>query len=857
MAKVSGSYKSLIRGVSEQVPEERLPGQHAAQDNTLSDPVRGLIRRQGSLLVNETAVQHTTADDLAASYRGEDIKIEDRELTVLLRRPAAAPGSGNGHNHDHSGHAAHATGPAVWALQRGAYPGSTDGTVLDTYLTSAAVAELASGVTAHAVVGRFLLLAHGNTVADADTSDQWGATSNQRLATIQVRGGAYSRTFTVRLKRTGSTEVAVSYTTPASSYGGTLDTSDILASDPEYQKKVNDRINAYNSAVTAWLGTAAAAIQPAAVAEGLRAALAAAGAPAGVVARVGATVVLAAPSDIEYMRVDDAGDGSLMKGTFLEIKDAQDLPPTAPIGMVVKVSPTGDASYFLKAEGTGTSTVDGLPVGQVTWVECAAVNSRPANPFCIGAIHNHKLYVGASPADLEAALPPGHGIVVPPIGGRVAGDVDSSPAPHFVSRVITYMGVFQDRLLIGSENVINASRIGDYFNFYRVSALTAPDDDPVEMYANGSEDDTLRYGVFFDRSLIVFGDKQQYAISGKVPLTPATSTMAQSSAHRDTTGLRPLALGDLVFYAKSDGGSTRMYQIAVGNVDDTTNSAEVTQQLDGYLAGAPEHAVGISLPGAVVVKTTGSDAVYVFRYIDSAQERLLDSWSRWTFAPGAGRVIALSTLGDRLRILYARTGTGQLRIAVDEFSLVPGKIGRPYLDSASEVALPARSADAANMHCAYGAAPTPLASWQGTQVVTVDEVDKLRTEVGTHAGLYVGFPFTSSTRLTSPFPRDSNDAPIVTGRTTISALVLAYASSIGMRVDVTTPYGDSVALDYTGLTFGQAYVGHLTPRNGVQRVIVGREVRDYEATISSKLWHPLAITSIDWVGQYMNNTRRV
>ena len=159
MAKVSGSYKSLIRGVSEQVPEERLPGQHAAQDNTLSDPVRGLIRRQGSLLVNETAVQHTTADDLAASYRGEDIKIEDRELTVLLRRPAAAPGSGNGHNHDHSGHAAHATGPAVWALQRGAYPGSTDGTVLDTYLTSAAVAELASGVTAHAVVGRFLLLA--------------------------------------------------------------------------------------------------------------------------------------------------------------------------------------------------------------------------------------------------------------------------------------------------------------------------------------------------------------------------------------------------------------------------------------------------------------------------------------------------------------------------------------------------------------------------------------------------------------------------------------------------------------------------------------------------------------------------
>lgn len=857
MAKVSGSYKSLIRGVSEQVPEERLPGQHAAQDNTLSDPVRGLIRRQGSVLVRETVVQHTTAEDLAVSYRGEDIKIEDRELTVLLRRPGAAPAEGHGHGHDHTGHGAHTTGPAVWCIQRGAYSTTSDGQVLQARISAAAVAALASGVNAHAVVGRFLLLAHTGVVTASDTAEQWNTPTNKRLATVQVRGGAYSRTFTVRFKRAGGPEVTATYTTPASSYGGTLDTSDIAAGDPEYQKKVNDRINAYNSAVTKWLGTAAAAIQPAAIAEELRAALAAAGANVGVVARVGATVVVTTSTDIEYLKVDDAGDGGLMKGTFMSLKDADELPPTAPIGMVVEVTPTGDEAYYLKAVGTGTSTVGGVSVGPVTWTECPATNSVPANPFCIGLIHNDVMYVGATPADLEASLPAGHGITVPAIGGRVAGDADSSPAPHFIGRVVTYMGVFQDRLLIGSENVVNASRIGDYFNFYRVSALTVPDDDPVEMYANGSEDDTLRHGVFFDRSLIVFGDKQQYAISGKVPLTPATSTMAQSSAHRDAVRLRPFALGDLVFYAKADDVATRMYQIAVGNTDDTTNSAEVTQQLSNYIAGAPEHAVGISMPGAVVVKATGSEALYLFRYIDSAQERVLDSWSRWTFAPASGRVIALSTIGDRLRVLFARNGGGTLRIAVDEFSLVPGSGLVPYLDSRSTADLTARALDLASMHCAYGTTTVPTASWQGVQTVTTATVAALRAEVGAAAGLYVGFPFTSSIRLTSPFPRDSNDAPIVTGRTTISALAMAYANSIGMRVEVSTPYGNNVALDYTGLTFGQAYVGHLTPRTGVQRVIVGREVRDYEATIQSKLWHPLAITSIDWIGQYMNNTRRV
>jgi len=46
MAKVSGSYASVVRGVSEQVPQDRRPGQHFEQVNMISDPVRGLARRQ-------------------------------------------------------------------------------------------------------------------------------------------------------------------------------------------------------------------------------------------------------------------------------------------------------------------------------------------------------------------------------------------------------------------------------------------------------------------------------------------------------------------------------------------------------------------------------------------------------------------------------------------------------------------------------------------------------------------------------------------------------------------------------------------------------------------------------------------
>jgi len=51
--KVDGSLKSLLQGVSQQPPRDRLPGQATAQDNMSSDPVQGLTRRPPTDLVGK------------------------------------------------------------------------------------------------------------------------------------------------------------------------------------------------------------------------------------------------------------------------------------------------------------------------------------------------------------------------------------------------------------------------------------------------------------------------------------------------------------------------------------------------------------------------------------------------------------------------------------------------------------------------------------------------------------------------------------------------------------------------------------------------------------------------------------
>lgn len=49
--KIDGAYKSLLQGVSQQPPRDRLPGQCRVQTNMLSDPVKSLTRRPPTDLV--------------------------------------------------------------------------------------------------------------------------------------------------------------------------------------------------------------------------------------------------------------------------------------------------------------------------------------------------------------------------------------------------------------------------------------------------------------------------------------------------------------------------------------------------------------------------------------------------------------------------------------------------------------------------------------------------------------------------------------------------------------------------------------------------------------------------------------
>ena len=281
MSKVSGTYPSLSRGVNQQPFEARLDGQHGEQVNMWSDPVHGLTRRRGTVL------QYCYADNVfGPSYHQlpADAKREYREWIASFRTITYTVDGKEFMIHYPSGPkpswiTSMFTGPdvGVKASRKFDRAGSTEahatvvvvetGTYGDAEYTRTWNA-CAKGFAGAVQVGRHVLLYPNETVhPNPAQTDAWAALANGTVA-MEVKQGIPNRSYAIRAQIDGN-QYDYTYTTPSSSYSGTLNTSDIPFSDPEYQKKVNDRVNAYNDAVTKWITTAANQTRPQYIAQQL------------------------------------------------------------------------------------------------------------------------------------------------------------------------------------------------------------------------------------------------------------------------------------------------------------------------------------------------------------------------------------------------------------------------------------------------------------------------------------------------------------------------------------------------------------------------------------------------------------
>lgn len=863
MAKLSGSYESVVRGVSEQAAQNRRSGQHFAQVNMISDPVRGLARRHGSFLQDEVqlaGIPYTEFSSLVedtANHRTISFYVGPVEYDLIVR------------TRGYSGSAGQAS--FAWCFNKSAgefipivySPGDE---TLDLLVSG--------GVSAATNVGRYLYLAGNSIVPSVARTDNWASVENTRKIAATVQLGAYSRRFSVTLRREDGTTVTGEYTTPSSSYGGVLDTSDIPlylpdgeTLNPLYQKQINDRVNAYNSAVTQWIGTAAAAITPANIAQKIAEDFVSKGVTAAT--SEGGTFIIDDPQFVGATG-SDGGDGSLLVVVGSDVDNIDLVNTFHWVGKVVRIpseNVNGNAVYLKAVAKDEQST----GWASVMWRETAGYTVQPSTVFVMATVEQGILYIASSASRLSDLT----GVAVPDYKANTVGDDISSPVPEFFGKRIDYLGVFQDRLIIGCGATLLFSRPGDYLNWFRKSVTTVSDDDPWEGFALGTEDDTIQWSTLYDRNLLLYGGRFQYIVSGRQPLTPSNASIVVAAAFEDAVDAPPQTTGNFVIYGKFSGrpGSevASVHQVQAGLIADSPESYNISQQLDTYLSGKPHEIVTLTAPNMVLLRTNRErNRVYTYSYLDDPSEgRMFDSWSYWEWSDHVGQIVGLSRdSGDVIvyTVKRGRAADNSLRIwvAAEKFVRDTTLSDYPYLDSL-------RPADQYSGDSEYSYLNPVRGPTEGCSVAiekgstsqfigqALSSFDSFSSNYPDHMGrAWVGADYPAYVTPTNPYAKDRNGQPILMGRLTLNSVKVAVSDTGGMEGLVTRGRVERQVLDFSGRLIGDPYnlIGQQPIVTTTLSLIIGGEVRECSYTLRAKTWLPLTITSIDWTGQLFFNTRR-
>lgn len=863
MALYSGSYENLLKGVTSKA--STLSADFVAeQENFIPNPHYGLVRRGGSKRVGTGAPVASIEDDNVDDATFGLCEFTKDGIDYCLVYPKGTADTSVG----------------AWLINKSTNAVSS--------VNISDSAKTYGGFTAATVYGDELLLVNKQPVVYT-TRDQLTDSLPQMVAappawpkgffTVAIKGGKYKAKYKITVTRhyrnasgdsLGVYVLPMEYTTKPAQYDGllTLDTSAILASDPEYQKKVTDIINSYNTAVNAHTLAAGLDILTENIAQKLSDSAVAAGFIHNRGYAFGSYVTIPkvftfpdgsyydVPTSVE-VTVDDTYSPHLLVDTYNEFNSTADFPKDGIVGEVVQVG-LGDKAQFFAAIAQGVDythggVIDSLSMSTgrpypVYWKEVARyVYTVTESPFSRG--------YWSSPSTFTIAS---HDLTTIPL----AGDAKFSPVPNWYTQPIDYVGVVQNRLLVVCNGTFYFSEVGTENFFVKSVSNLAPSDAISVTLLNGSGA-KLKESVNLEQYRLFFDGKNVYSLDTRSVITPTNINITLQGKADLTVGCAPVNYLDTVFIAADNGDFSEVSALNTGDFASSVTTESVSSHVDNYIQGQPASMAYIPRNKTLVVKTgINGQTLYGCTLLPSSSG-VNPSWFRLSMSSLHGKFIGMYVHKSKLYLLWLRKcgeSTDVYSLVVDELDLADPSPS-VYIDSYRPATF-----DYVNDHIYEYDIPAIGTSNQTAYVSFYDDssymglissgITGVTDEVTAFlADCYAGFMYTASVTPNSPRIKDSNDKSIVSGRLVISNVKVETANTVAMGQAI-SGYSTSYLARYTGNSEGfGALVSKYTPTDRTVTVFIGRETREYNLTLSSITWLPLTITNIEWNGQLWSNRR--
>ena len=214
---------------------------------------------------------------------------------------------------------------------------------------------------------------------------------------------------------------------------------------------------------------------------------------------------------------------------------------------------------------------------------------------------------------------------------RRVGDDITNPMPTLVGQRITGISFFRNRLvLLAGTNVI-CSQPGSYFNLFRISALTTSDADAIDLASGSLKPVSMRYAVGDQLGLLIFSEHAQFMLTSDGDnFGPNSAQIKAFSTLTINPDVSPVDTGTSIIYADSNQGFSAVTEMVVTSVDNRPQKADLSRTSPNYVPGDLQSIVANS--SATMVSFLGSanrDELYVFKYFNNGNDRVLASWLRW------------------------------------------------------------------------------------------------------------------------------------------------------------------------------------------------------------------------------------
>lgn len=236
---------------------------------------------------------------------------------------------------------------------------------------------------------------------------------------------------------------------------------------------------------------------------------------------------------------------------------------------------------------------------------------------------------------------------------REVGDLTTNPWPTFVDNKIKDVVYYQNRLGFVYRDEIWFSQTNDLLNLMRQTATILRADDAFGAQSASAKEHAFHSAVVFNKQLYCQSENGLVQVTGSPFLSPSTVAMDDVGAFESTPEVRPAVLGNRLFLPRKTDDGVSVTEVFPTDAEGSLAGRDVTFDIPSYIQGTPEVLFGSDALGILLLITddSGTKRTWVYRFADDGRERLMSSWSEWTFPPDMD-ALGGSVVDQKIGILF-------------------------------------------------------------------------------------------------------------------------------------------------------------------------------------------------------------